>query len=209
MRNYWNKRFEAEKRIWGDCPSLTAAKAAELFRKNGVRKILVPGAGYGRHTHYFAAEGFTVHGIEISDIAVELAPVNQERVTLFCGSVLDMPFSDDFYDAVYCFNVLHLFRAGDRKILIQKCADQLRPGGLLFFTVFSEQEPSFGRGHMVEKDTFESKPGRPTHYFSDADLKEHFAAFDLIETDLMEDRESHGEEGPHTHTLRYIISRKP
>lgn len=208
MRNYWNRRFEAEGRIWGDCPSLTAIRAVELFRTYGVQKILVPGAGYGRHSLYFAAEGFTVHGIEISDVAASLVPGPVDRMVLFNGSVLDMPFSDDLYDAVYCFNVLHLFRADDRRTLIDKCTNQLRPGGVVFFTVFSEKEPSYGKGLMVEKNTYESKPGRPTHFFDDRDIREHFAAFEILETGLTVDRESHGAEGPHTHTLRYVIARK-
>ncbi len=208
MRNYWNRRFSEEGRIWGECPSRTAVRAATIFRAHGARKILVPGAGYGRHTDYFAKEGFTVHGIEISDVAVGLAAHAGELVTYYWGSILDMPFSDDTYDAVYCFNVLHLFRAADRRTFIGKCADQLRPRGVICFTVFSEKEPTYGKGEKVEEDTFESKPGRPVHYFTEADLRDHFAAFEILETGLAEDEEKHGEEGLHTHLLRTIAARK-
>ena len=208
MRSYWNRRFSKEGRIWGECPSRTAVQAAALFRQYGVQKLLVPGAGYGRHTDYFAGEGLTVHGIEISDVAVGLAARGGEWVTYHRGSVLDMPFSDDRYDAVYCFNVLHLFRAAERRTFIGKCVDQLRPGGVVYFTVFSEKEPTYGKGAKVEEDTFESKPGRPTHYFSETDLRDHFAAFDILETGLAEDEESHGKEGLHTHLLRTIAARK-
>ena len=208
MRNYWNRRFSEEGRLWGERPSRTAVRAAAFFRAQGVQKILVPGAGYGRHTDYFAAEGFTVHGIEISEVAVGLANPAGERVVYYRGSVLDMPFSEESYDAVYCFNVLHLFRAADRCTFIGKCADQLRPGGVVYFTVFSEREPTYGKGEKVEEDTFESKPGRPVHYFTEADLRGHFAAFEILETGLAEDQENHGQEGLHTHILRAIAARK-
>ncbi|MHB9099028.1 MAG: class I SAM-dependent methyltransferase, partial [Syntrophales bacterium] len=99
-------------------------------------------------------------------------------------------------------------RAVDRRTMVGKCADQLRPGGVLFFIVFSEQEPTYGKGEKVEEDTFESKPGRPTHFFTDADLKGHFADFDILETGITEDQECHGDEGPHTHLLRTIAARK-
>ena len=208
MQNYWNRRFTKEGRIWGNSPSRTALRAMELFRKKGVQKILIPGSGYGRHIDFFAAEGLTVHGIEVSDVAVGLSACPNPLVRYFRGSVLDMPFSDDLYDAVYCFNVLHLFRADDRKTIIGKCAAQVRPGGVLFFTVFSEREPTCGKGQKVEENTYESKPGRPTHYFTQEDLKDHFSSFEILETDLKEDEESHGDEGPHVHLLRYIAARK-
>jgi SAM-dependent methyltransferase len=208
MQNYWNRRFLNEGRIWGNSPSRTAFQAMELFRKEGVRKILIPGSGYGRHTEFFAAEGLTVHGIEVSDVAVGLSACPNPLVRYFRGSVLDMPFSDDLYDAVYCFNLLHLFRAGDRKAFIGQCAAQVRPGGVLFFTVFSEQEPTCGKGQKVEENTYESKPGRPTHYFTHEDLRDHFSTFDVLETGLTEDEENHGNEGPHVHLLRYIAVRR-
>jgi SAM-dependent methyltransferase len=208
VREYWNRRFSEEGRIWGDAPSGTALRAAELFRKEGVQKILIPGCGYGRHTEFFAGEGFKVHGIEVSDIAVGFAARTGPRVVYFRGSVLDMPFSEDLYDAVYCFNLLHFFRAADRSRVVEKSADRLRAGGLLFFTVFSEKEPTCGQGQKVEEYTYESKPGRPTHYFTEADLKGRFAGFEILETGLVEERENHGDEGPHGHLLRCMIARK-
>jgi SAM-dependent methyltransferase len=121
-------------------------------------------------------------------------------------SALDMSFNSEIYDAVYCFNVLHLFREDDRHELIRHCAKRVKVNGLLFFTVFSEKEPSYGSGREVETDTFESKPGRPVHYFSKDDLAGHFRFLGILESGIMTDNENHGE-GPHTHFLRYIYLR--
>jgi hypothetical protein len=63
-------------------------------------------------------------------------------------------------------------------------------------------------GVEVEENTFESKPGRPVHYFTREDLKSHFRKWDTIEEGIVEDKEVYGEEGPHTHRLRYIFTRK-
>jgi SAM-dependent methyltransferase len=206
VRDYWNQRFSEGGRIWGDSPSPTALRAKEIFLLHGARKILVPGAGYGRHTGFFAAEGFDVHAIEISEVAIGLAGRSGAGVIWHRGSVLEMPFSGDRYDAIYCFNLLHFFRAADRRAFIGKCAGQLRTGGIAFFTVFSEKEPGYGRGRKVEEDTFETKPGRPTHFFSEADLRDHFAGLEVLETGLAEDPENHGDEGPHVHRLRWIAA---
>ena len=79
--------------------------------------------------------------------------------------------------------------------------------GLAFFTVFSEEEPSFGQGRWVESNTYESRPDRPTHYFTEGNLREHFRDFEVIETGITHEPEDHGEQ-PHTHILRYIFVRK-
>ena len=204
MNEYWDKRFQAEGRIWGDLPSRTAEHALELFRQAGVKKILVPGSGYGRNTRLFATSGFDVTGIEISPLAYTMALTFDTLSRFYNASALEMAFLPDKYDAIYCFNVLHLFKAPERKLFLQQCAERVKAKGLMFFTVFSEKEASYGKGQEVEKNTFESKPGRPAHYFTSGDLKAHFKKMDIIESGIMEDPEEHGAEGPHTHQLRYI-----
>lgn len=206
MNEYWDKRFQAEGEIWGDIPSSTAIYALELFNKNDVKRILVPGSGYGRNTRLFSSAGLYVTGIEISPLACSMAEKFDPASHFYNVSALDMSFNSEIYDAVYCFNVLHLFREDDRHELIKQCVKRVKVNGLLFFTVFSEKEPSYGSGGEVETDTFESKPGRPVHYFSQDDLARHFKLLKILEIGIMTDNENHGD-GPHTHVLRYIYLR--
>jgi SAM-dependent methyltransferase len=208
MKGYWDGRFAGESLIWGTAPSTTAEAALALFRARGAARLLVPGAGYGRNTRLFAAAGFQVDGIEISPEAVALARAHDPRTAFTCACVLDAPLASAAYDAVYCFNVLHLFRRPERALFVERCHRALRRGGLAYFAVFADTEKSFGQGRQVEENTFESKPGRPVHYFTDRDLRDHFALFAVRETGLAEDREDHGAEGPHTHVVRYIVAEK-
>ena len=207
-KTYWDKRFQDEGYVWGTSPSQTAAYAAKIFHKNGVQKVLVPGSGYGRNTKVLSESGFDVTGIEVSEVAGEMAREYDPQTRTYNGSVLDMSFDDRQYDAVYCYNVLHLFREKEREQCLQACAYKVKDNGLLFFTVFSDREPSFGKGQEVEKNTFESRPGRPVHYFTEAELRDYFEHFEIIESGVTEDPENHGE-GPHTHVLLYILARKP
>jgi len=204
---YWDKRFRDEGYVWGTSPSQTAEYALKIFRQNGVKKILAPGSGYGRNTKLFSESGFDVTGIEISDVALEMAKEYDPQTKHYNGSVLDMSFDKNKYDAIYCFNVLHLFREKERRLCLQECADKLRDSGLMFFIVFSDRDPSFGKGQEVEKNTFESRPGRPVHYFTEDDLRDLFREFEILESGIFEDVEDHGE-GPHTHELLYILARK-
>ncbi len=119
-----------------------------------------------------------------------------------------MPFNDDLYDGIYCFNVLHLFLRDERMKFLKNCHAQLEKDGFVFFVAFSEEETSFGKGKKVEDSTFESKPRRSIHYFTEDDLTNHFIDYSIIETGLTEEEENHGEIEHHFHVLRYIFAQK-
>jgi SAM-dependent methyltransferase len=202
-QEYWDKRYESEGKIWGEQPSLTAKYAAVLFQRANIQSILVPGSGYGRHTKFLSESGFNVTGIEISATALNLAYKFDLHSRFYQSSVLDMSFDNHRYDGIFCFNLLHLFLEKERRVFIAECERKLEKWGGMFFSVFSEKETSYGEGREVEKNTFESRPGRPAHYFTEEDLKEHFAKYNIVESGIMEDPEDHGGK-PHTHFLRYI-----
>ncbi len=206
MSDYWDGRFQAEGEIWGRAPSATVEIAVRELRAARARTVLVPGCGYGRNAEALSSAGFTVTGVEISSRALALRPP-ASSVTYIQGSVLDS-IPGGVFDAVYCFNVLHLFREPDRARFLSVCAQALIPGGTAFFVVFSDQEASMGKGALVEPMTWESKPGRPVHYFGDADLRAHFSAWSIASDGLIDDPESHGAEGPHTHRLRWICAKE-
>ncbi|MFX1566920.1 MAG: class I SAM-dependent methyltransferase [Promethearchaeota archaeon] len=205
---YWNNRFSEKGKIWGIEPSKTAFYALKLFKKHEITTILIPGAGYGRHTKLFSKNNYQVTGIEISEEGLNIAREFDTKSNFILGSVLDMPFSSEIYDAIFCYNLLHLLLRNERVLFIDKCYRQLKNNGFAFFSVFSDKENSYGKGNLIEENTFESKPYRPTHYFSEQDLIEHFKSFTVIETDIIEENENHGDLGPHTHKLRYIFAKK-
>ncbi len=205
MRDYWNKRFSEGGKIWGMEPSQTAYYALDLFKNLGVESVIVPGAGYGRNTKLFSESGFKVVGIEISDCAIKEAYNFDPKSKFYNKNALEIDSIGKKFDAIYCFNVLHLFREKERSFFIEKCAGVLNDCGFAFFVVFSDKEKSFGEGEEVEENTFESKPGRPVHYFTREDLLTHFNRYNVIEIGEMEDKENHGEIGEHVHYLRYIF----
>ncbi|MFX0074524.1 MAG: class I SAM-dependent methyltransferase [Candidatus Hermodarchaeota archaeon] len=205
---YWEKRFIDGGKIWGDKSSTTAIHALYLFKRHSLNKILVPGAGYGRNTKLFTNAKLQVVGIEVSESAIKIAKNFDPKTRFIHGSVLEMPFNDEKFDGIYCFNVLHLFLKDYRILILRKCYSQLKTGGYAFFVVFSDKERSFGKGKRIEENTYESKPGRLVHYFTESDLREHFKEFSIVETGTSEDQENHGELGLHTHILRYIFVQK-
>jgi SAM-dependent methyltransferase len=206
-QEYWESRYTVEGKIWGESPSQSAHSALKLFMVNNVKTVLVPGSGYGRNTKLFSSVGLDVTGIEISATAYKMAGQFDPRSKFYQGTVLEMSFDNRRYDAVYCYNVLHLFHQPERELFLNQCVGKLKKNGLVYFTVFSDKESTFGQGKETEPNTFESKPGRPVHYFAEADLINHFYSFNILETGTIADPEDHGGQA-HTHILRYIFASK-
>ena len=203
---YWESRYIQEGKIWGDSPSKSAYAALKLFLANNVKTVLVPGSGYGRNTTLFSASGMDVTGIEISETAYKMAGQFDPRSNFYNGTILDMSFDNRRYDAIYCYNVLHLFHQSERELLINQCIGKLKERGLAYFVVFSNVESTFGQGTETEPNTFESKPGRPVHYFTEADLKRQFHNFKIIDIGTFQEPENHGGDA-HIHILRYIFAK--
>ncbi|AIQ63500.1 methyltransferase type 11 [Paenibacillus stellifer] len=206
MSSYWNDRFAKEGMIWGTEPSPTANIARERFHEHGVRRIWVPGAGYGRNTRAFSRE-FEVEGMELSEAAVDMAKLWDPGSRIKLGSVLDSR-PGRLYDAVFCYDVLHLFLERDRRILISSALEQLRPGGLLFFTCFSDNDVQNGQGMEMEPGTFEYKQGKYAHFFSESDLRDHFHDTEVLETGELREVLTSGPDGVHEYCLRFILARK-
>ena len=121
---------------------------------------------------------------------------------------MDLSVSNKNYDAIYCFNVLHLFLKEDRLKFLNKCLELLSNEGYVYFTVFSEKERSFGKGKQIENNTYESKPGRLVHYFTQNDLMNQFSEYLVIKEGIFKEKENHGIIGKHVHILRYIFAKK-
>lgn len=208
---FWEERFQKEGKIWGESPSPSADIAAKFFMENSAVKVLVPGCGYGRNSEKLALEGFRVFGMDISKTAIEMAKKSSEeknlRIRYFLGSVLEMPFEEDEFDGIFCFNVLHLFSKQERMRMMLEINSVLKPMGIAAFVVFSEQDFSYGKGEEVEKNTFESRKGRIAHYFTKEDLEEYFQGYEILENKVIEEAEDH-DEGPHVHELRLIAAKK-
>ncbi|GAH10418.1 unnamed protein product, partial [marine sediment metagenome] len=122
---YWDSRYSEEGKIWGESPSKSAFYALKLFTKYKLKKILIPGSGYGRHTKLFSANSYKTVGIEISENAIKIAKKFDPQTTFINGSVMEMVSIDENFDAIYCYNVLHLFLTNQRQKFLKKCYSKL------------------------------------------------------------------------------------
>jgi SAM-dependent methyltransferase len=206
LGEHWSGRYEIKKHIWGTEPSGMARHALEIFKQHDLKTLLLAACGYGRNSKLFADSGMEVTGVDSSKVGIDMAREFDPKSNYVYTSVMDMPFDGPF-DAVFSLNALHLFPKHERAQFIAECMKRLRKGGLGYFAVFSEQEPSYGNGPKLEENTYESLPGRPAHYYTEEDLRDEFTDYDIVDTGITEDSDMHAE-GPHQHLLRYMVARR-
>lgn len=138
IRNQWDKLYRNEKEsqpIQKDIPGLV-----NVFKKYNVNRILDLGCGSGRHTIYLVGEGFDVYGFDISEQAINKTRSSLQakglNAHLFVGSMYEqLPFEDNFFDAVICIRVLHHGTIDNIRGAISEIERVLKPGGFVYVTV--------------------------------------------------------------------------
>lgn len=175
---FWEANFIEKQEMWGFEPSKSAVLTKDLFLENSVKDILIPGIGYGRNAQVFKENGITVTGIEISKTAIEMAGKHYGAgMTIYHGSVTDMPFDDCQYDGIFCYALIHLLDSNERKKLIADCYQQLSENGYMVFAVISKEANSYGQGKFISKDRYEIFDGVKMFFYDNASIH---AAFDHV-----------------------------
>ena len=174
--------------MWGEKPAECACVVATLFKEQGLKKILIPGYGYGRNAKAFIGNGLVVTGIEISQTAIELAKKHDgESVLVYHGSVSDMPFDTVLYDGVFCYGLIHLLNKHQRAKLIKDCYNQLQAGGFMVFVAISKTDHAYGVGEEIDKDTFFAPHGVTIFFYDKDSVTNEFGNSGMVEAKEIEE----------------------
>ena len=68
-----------------------------------------------------------------------------EDISIYHGSVNEMPFNNKSYDGIYSHALLHLLNKQEREQFIKGCYNQLKSGGYMVFTTVSQKPQCLGR----------------------------------------------------------------
>lgn len=188
MAEFWESNFTDKQEMWGLEPARSAVLAKDFFMEKSVRKILVPGIGYGRNAQIFRDNGMDVTGIEISKTAIALAHKHYgKEMAIHHGSVTDMPFDDATYDGIYCHALIHLLDDTERKKLIHDCHSQLAPGGYMVFTAISKDAHTYGQGKPAGKDRYEMFGGVNLFFYDSESIRAEFGEAGLFDIQEVEE----------------------
>lgn len=185
IESFWESSFEKNQAMWGFTPALSAGIVKDFFLQQGIKNILIPGIGYGRNASVFVSCGISVTGIEISKTAIDIAnKYFNPPLKIFQGSVTEMPFDRTIYEGIFCYGLLYLLDATQRKKMLSDCYNQLKPGGWMVFTVISKNSSNYGIGKKVGENTFEIGKGGQLFFYDELAVQNEFGVFgtsDIIE----------------------------
>ncbi len=168
--------------MWGFEPSKSAILTKDLFAERALKNMLIPGIGYGRNAQIFRDSGIRVTGIEISKTAIEMAGKHYGTdLKIYHGSVTDMPFDKARYDGIFCYALIHLLNANERRKLIRDCYHQLADNGYMVFTAISKEAHTYGKGKFISKDRYEVFNGVKMFFYDRESITAAFKNTGLIE----------------------------
>lgn len=208
QNRHWEDTFVSNPQMFGTAPSIAAIKAVEIFRNNGVRKILELGGGQGRDTLYFAQQGFEITVIEytasgikaIEERAKELE-VSHLVTTVQHDVRQAFPFEAGHFDAcfshmLYCMALTTLeltFIAGETNRV-------LKSGGIAIYTARNTDDADCGTGTHHGEDIYEC--GKfIIHFFSKEKVETLADGFEIITIDNFE-------EGALPRKLFFVVQKK-
>lgn len=185
---FWEANFIEKQEMWGFEPSRSAVLTKDFFVEKSIKNMLIPGIGYGRNAQVFRDNGIAVTGIEISKTAIDMARKHYGNdMTIYHGSVVDMPFDTQQYEGIFCYALIHLLDADERKKLINDCYNQLSEGGYMVFTAISKKAHTYGKGKWISKDRYEIFEGVKMFFYDEESIGEEFEAFGLFEVTEIEE----------------------
>lgn len=179
--NYWNEEVYGKKLQWNIWPFtevistlLSAKPDCEELNK----EILGIGCGVGNNLIPIAQLGYNVHGIDISDLAIQeakrRATEQNVRADLICGNVTTLPYESNFFSHVIDRSVLTCTTPDVIIQAIDEIFRVLKPGGIFMaFDWFGINHPDLKFGECVMRNVYCG--------FSDGRFKnvEFITSFDL------------------------------
>lgn len=182
MTEFWEEAFRSKQEMWGLEPTKSTVLTKDFFVEHKVKNILIPGIGYGRNAQIFRDHKMTVTGIEISQTAIDLAHNHfGNDLSIYHGSVTEMPFDDILYDGIFCYGLIYLLEKNEREKLIQDCYNQLTENGFMIFTAITKEAETFGKGTNIGKDRFEMFGGVKLFFYDRETIEEEFGGSGLFE----------------------------
>lgn len=190
MTEFWEEAFKDKQAMWGLEPAKSTVLTKDFFVENEVKTVLIPGIGYGRNAQIFSENGMSVTGIEISQTAIGLGQKYfGNDLTIYHGSVTEMPFDKNFYDGIFCYGLIYLLDKTEREKFIKDCYNQLTEKGVMVFTAITKEAKTYGQGAYLGKDRFELFGGAKIFFYDRETIEEEFGKAGLFE--IMEVEENY------------------
>lgn len=149
---YWDQYYK--NKLCTAEPSAFARFVSTLIEKTG--KMIELGCGNGRDAVYFAQLGLDIIACDrSSEVISGLSARNIPNAEFLCADLLDDTLHpNDGYDYEYSRFTLHAIDEEQEKKLFANVFRSLKKGGKFFIESRSVNDPSFGKGEKVGRNSF-------------------------------------------------------
>jgi len=163
---------------------------ANKWSELGFKKVLDLGAGLGRHSIFFAQQGFNVSAIDISDYGVnhlkEWAEKENLGIDAKIGDMVSLPYEDNYFDCVFAYHTIsHADTEGINKV-IKEIERVLKQGGEIYTSMCSKESWEFSKSGFpkIDENTVLVKEDGPEndvpHFYANREeLLSMFHNFDI------------------------------
>lgn len=160
MQSYWDRSWASidPERIQAYEKSFPAQPDAviQFLRSHDLREICDAGCGCGIYALQLAKNGFTVHGFDVAQDAVNIANSlfagSGLSPSFQCASVLSAGYESNCFDGVVCRDVLDHIKKRDAVSGIQELMRITRSGGWICLTLDALDEEYRTELHTVNED---------------------------------------------------------
>lgn len=160
---FWNDRYRSSHRLWSGNPNINLVSEVSDLTPGTALDV---GCGEGADAIWLARHGWTVHGIDLSSVAIERAAEHATeagadiagRVTWEAADLLAWDPGATRYDLVTA-QYVHL-PSGQRDVLYARLAELVAPGGTLLIVGH----------HPSDLENGVPRPPRPELFFVPEDV---------------------------------------
>jgi ubiquinone/menaquinone biosynthesis C-methylase UbiE len=150
------------------------------------KHLLEIGCGMGYDSLEFLKRGVRVTATDLTPNAVEITRRHFEVEGVHAEDVrtanaLDLPFDDNYFDAVWANGVLHA--TGDTHRAIQEARRVLKPGGRAIISHFYRKPSWMYLLHHLGRENIEYKEEDPpvNEFYTENEILEMFGGFQIVE----------------------------
>lgn len=206
--SHWEDTLGNKPQMFGTKPSEAAIKSVEIFKENGVKKILELGGGQGRDTLYFAENGFEVAVVDYTDAGIQAIKKSAEElgvshliIPVFHDVRKPFPFEDATFDACYSHMLYCMaLTTAELAFISMETGRVLKTGGINIYTARNTDDADYGTGIHQGEDLYEC--GKfIIHFFNLEKVEEISGPFKTIKIE-------HFEEGALPRKLFFVVQEK-
>ncbi len=173
--NAWELEYKQKGRLWTQYPVHTMHVSSN-------DQILELGVGNGKNIQGYLSnllqpDKLEITVLDISRSALRLVKTNTnipQDVFAIQADVCFLPFTDASYGIIFVVHLLDHLLEKKRELAVAEIQRILKPGGIIYITVFGVCDMRYGKGVLVEEHTFCKGNGIITHYFTSEELTSLF-----------------------------------